>query len=181
MLGTIIRSPLALNVAAEKPERSGLLKIAKPADIAVELPAKFSLKTPKALGLTRRNLSSPAPAGESSERRGRGVSAGAGADGAAHRDREQSRRPHWPIGLLELGEARWRHDIASAPDAGAAALAMRDQYRLAQARGDRRGGVADMDHERAASDRSAVDLFRGVMDVIRLFARSHEDPRNARC
>jgi len=28
MLGTIIRSPLALNVAAEEPERSGLLKIA---------------------------------------------------------------------------------------------------------------------------------------------------------
>jgi len=39
MLGTIIRSPLALNVAGEEPERSGLLKIAKPADIAVEPPA----------------------------------------------------------------------------------------------------------------------------------------------
>ena len=37
---------------------------------------------------------------------------------------------------------------------------MRDQYRLAQARGDRRGGVADMDHERAAADRGAVDPFR---------------------
>jgi hypothetical protein len=63
MLGTIIRSPLALNVAGEEPERSGLLKIAKPADITVELPTKLSLKTAKALGLTRRNLSSPAPAG----------------------------------------------------------------------------------------------------------------------
>jgi hypothetical protein len=34
---------------------------------------------------------------------------------------------------------------------------MRDQHGLAQARGDRRGGVADMDHERAAADRGAVD------------------------
>jgi hypothetical protein len=37
-----------------------------------------------------------------------------------HRDRQQSRRPHRPIRLLELvGEARWRHDIARAPDPGA--------------------------------------------------------------
>ena len=36
---------------------------------------------------------------------------------------------------------------------------MRDQYRLAEARGDRRRGVADMDHERAAADRGAVDPF----------------------
>jgi hypothetical protein len=50
-------------LAARSPSVAGLLKIAKPADIAVELPAKFSLKTAKALGLTRRNLSSPAPAG----------------------------------------------------------------------------------------------------------------------
>src|SRR5215831_3853301 len=74
------------------------------------------------------------------------------------RDRKQSRRPHWPVGLLELpGEVRRRGDIAGAPDAGAAAFAMRDQHRLAQARLDRCGGVADMDHERAAADRSAVD------------------------
>jgi hypothetical protein len=60
---------------------------------------------------------------------------------AQHGDREQSRRPHRPIGLLELaGEAGRRHDIVGAPDAGAAALAMRDQHRLAEAR----GGVADM-------------------------------------
>jgi hypothetical protein len=52
---------------------------------------------------------------------------------AQYRDREQSRRPYWPIGLLELaGEARRRDDIAGAPDAEAAALAMRDQRRLAQ-------------------------------------------------
>ena len=42
-----------------------------------------------------------------------------------------------------------RHGIAGAPDPGAAALAMGDQHRLAEARGDRRGGMADMDHERA--------------------------------
>ncbi len=48
-----------------------------------------------------------------------------------HRDREQSRRPHWPIGLLELaGEACRRDDIAGPPDAGAAALAMRDRFQL---------------------------------------------------
>jgi hypothetical protein len=77
---------------------------------------------------------------------------------AQHRDREQSRRPHRPIGLLELaGEARRRHDIAGSPDAGAAALAMRDRHRPAQRRRDRRGGVADMDHERGAADRGAVD------------------------
>ena len=44
---------------------------------------------------------------------------------APYRDREQSRRPHRPIGLLELaGEAPRRHDIADAPDAGVAALAI---------------------------------------------------------
>jgi len=33
-------------------------------------------------------------------------------------NREQSRRPHWPIGLLEpAGEAGGRDDIAAAPDA----------------------------------------------------------------
>jgi hypothetical protein len=42
------------------------------------------------------------------------------------------------------GEARGRDDIAGPPDPGAAALAMRDQHRLAEARGDRRGGVAHM-------------------------------------
>ena len=59
------------------------------------------------------------------------------------------------------------HDIAGAPDAGAAALAMRDQHRLAEARSDRRGGVADMDHERAAADGGAVDPFRGEAQIMR--------------
>jgi hypothetical protein len=85
---------------------------------------------------------------------------------AQHGNREQSRRPHRPIGLLELaGEAGGRHDIAGAPDPGAAAFAMRDQHRLTQARGDRRGGVADVDHQRAAADRSAVDPFRGQAQI----------------
>jgi hypothetical protein len=65
------------------------------------------------------------------------------------------------IRLLELaGEARGCGDIAGAPDTRAAALAMRDQHRFAEARGNRRGGVADMDHKRAAADRGcdAVDV-----------------------
>jgi hypothetical protein len=67
---------------------------------------------------------------------------------AQYGNREQSRRAHRPIGLLELaGEAG--RNIAGAPDAGAAALAVGDQHRVAQPRADRRGGVADMDHERA--------------------------------
>ena len=87
---------------------------------------------------------------------------------AQHGDRKQSRRPHRPIGLLELtGEAGRRRDIAGAPDAGAAALAMGDQHRLAQPGGDRRGGVADMDHKRAAADRGAVDPFRGQPEIVR--------------
>jgi hypothetical protein len=81
---------------------------------------------------------------------------------AQHRDHEQSRRPHRPIGLVELaGEARRRDDIAGAAGTGAAALAMRDQHRLAETQGDRRGSVADADHQRAAADRSAVDPVRG--------------------
>jgi len=87
---------------------------------------------------------------------------------AQYRDREQSRRPHWPIGLLELtGEAGRCDGIAGAADPGAAALAMRDQHRLAQPRGDRGGGVADMDHEGAAADRGAVDPFRGQAEIVR--------------
>jgi hypothetical protein len=84
-------------------------------------------------------------------------------------DREQSGRPHWPIGLLEpAGEARRRHDIAGASDAGAAALAMRDQYRLAKARGDRRSGVADMDHKRAAARPRCRRPILGVMPGYRI-------------
>jgi hypothetical protein len=45
---------------------------------------------------------------------------------------------------------------------------MRDQHRLAQARGDRRGGVADMDHERAVADRGAVDPTRGGIESLEL-------------
>ena len=44
---------------------------------------------------------------------------------------------------------------------------MGDQHRFAEARGDRRGGVADMDYERAAADRGAVDLFRGEAQIMR--------------
>jgi len=36
---------------------------------------------------------------------------------------------------------------------------------LAQTGGDRRGGVADMDHERAAADRGAVDRDHGKVSA----------------
>ena len=86
---------------------------------------------------------------------------------AQYRDREQSRRPHWPIGLPELAdEAGGCCDIARAPNDRAAALAMRDQHRPTQARLDRPGGVADMDHERAPTDRGAVDPFRRHAQVM---------------
>ena len=44
---------------------------------------------------------------------------------------------------------------------------MGDQYRLAEARFDCRGGVADMDHERTAADRGAVDPFRRQAEIVR--------------
>jgi hypothetical protein len=61
--------------------------------------------------------------------------------------------PWASMGGLELAPVR------VLPDAGTAAVGIGDQRRLAQPRGDRRGGVADMDHERAAADRGAVDPF----------------------
>ena len=108
-----------------------------------------------------------------------------------HRDREQSRRPQRSTPTLTLPrlrgregrgltrKARRRHDIAGAPDAGAAALAMGNQYRLAEARGDRRGGVADMDHERAAADRGAVErtLPARMQDSVTLLRRHCSDYR----
>jgi hypothetical protein len=42
---------------------------------------------------------------------------------------------------------------------------MSDKHCLAQARLDRGGGVADMDHKGAAADRGAVDPFRGELEV----------------
>jgi hypothetical protein len=55
---------------------------------------------------------------------------------------------------------------------------MSDQDRLAEARDDRRGGVADMDHGRSPggralagrpedTDRGAVDPFRGQAEIMR--------------
>src|ERR1700737_3802939 len=98
-------------------------------------------------------------------------------------DREQRRRPHWPIGLLELaGEAGGCDDIAGAPDAGAAALAMGDQDRLAEARGDRPGGGAHMDHKRAAADRGAVGPFGGearlLCATVTAVRQSYQEPKS---
>src|SRR5216683_6952214 len=87
---------------------------------------------------------------------------------AQHGNHEQSRRPQGAIGLLELaGEAGRRHDVAGAPDARATALAMGVQYVSHSPEAIRRGGVADMDHERAAADRGAVDPFRGDAEIMR--------------
>ena len=44
---------------------------------------------------------------------------------------------------------------------------MRDQHRLAQPGLDRRGGVADMDHKRAAANPGAVDPFRRETQIMR--------------
>jgi hypothetical protein len=41
-----------------------------------------------------------------------------------------------------------------------------DQHSLAQARFDRRGGVAHVDHKRAAADRGAVDPFGGKAEIM---------------
>jgi hypothetical protein len=54
-----------------------------------------------------------------------------------------------------------------APDAEAAALALGDPHRLAQARANRCGGVAGMDHERAAADCGAVDRFPDQAAIMR--------------
>ena len=87
---------------------------------------------------------------------------------AQDRDREEGRRPHRPVGQFELaGEAARRHRRARARDAGAAAFAVGDQDRLAQPAFERRRGVADVDHERAAADRGAVDPFGGDAEIMR--------------
>jgi hypothetical protein len=56
---------------------------------------------------------------------------------------------------------------------------MRDQHRLAQPRGDRRGGVAHKNHERAAADRGAVDPFGGQAEIMRDRHRRLAGSRNA--
>ena len=44
---------------------------------------------------------------------------------------------------------------------------MGDQHRVAEAGGDRGGGMPGVDHERAAADRGAVDPFRGEPEIVR--------------
>ncbi len=44
---------------------------------------------------------------------------------------------------------------------------MGDQDGVAEAAFERRGSMADMDHEGAAADRGAVDPFRGDAEVVR--------------
>jgi hypothetical protein len=70
-----------------------------------------------------------------------------------------------PIGRVELsGLGSLAPEIAGAPDAGAARSRMGGQH--LQPRGERRGGVADKDHERAAADRGAVDSLGGDAEIL---------------
>src|SRR6185437_8794266 len=70
--------------------------------------------------------------------------------------------------LLELTvEAARRHRTRGLADARAAALAMRDEDGLGEPGLDRRRRVANMDHERAAADRGAVDPARRDAEIMR--------------
>ena len=78
------------------------------------------------------------------------------------------RRPDRAVGHLELAVRGCAGAAAAArrADARRAALAVGDQHGLAQARVDRRGGVADVQHERAAADAGAVDPVRRDAEVV---------------
>jgi hypothetical protein len=82
-------------------------------------------------------------------------------------NRRQSRRPRpGNLGPPELaGNARRCNDIAIAPDTGTAALAMRDQYRLGQARRDRRGAMPSGLGPAAAASGGGVDAHLGLQVV----------------
>ena len=95
---------------------------------------------------------------------------------AQHRNRKHAGRPVDAERRLELAvEAVRRRRARQFADHRLAALGMGDQHGLAEAGLDRRGGMADMQHERAAADRSAVDpgrLDAEIMgDLLRRFDR----------
>ena len=95
---------------------------------------------------------------------------------AQHRDRKHAGRPVDAERRLELAvEAVRRRRTRQFADHRLAALGMGDQHGLAEAGLDRRRGMADMQHERAAADRSAVDpgrLDAEIMgDLLRRFHR----------
>ena len=90
---------------------------------------------------------------------------------AQHRDREAGRRGRDAIGQLELAEELQREDGRVLADVVPPALAMRDEDCRAEPRGDRRDGVPDMDDERAAADRGAVDVSGRDAEIMRDLGR----------
>ena len=86
---------------------------------------------------------------------------------AQHRDREHAGRPVDAERRFELAvEAVRGRRARQFADHRLAALGMGDQHGLAEAGLDRRGGMADMQHERAAADRSAVDPGRLDAEIM---------------
>ena len=93
---------------------------------------------------------------------------------AQHGDGEERRRAERAVGHLELpGEALRLRRARRAGDAGLAAFAMGDEHGGAVARVYRGGGVADMEHERAAAHAGAVHPFRRDAEVVRHLLRHH--------
>ena len=86
---------------------------------------------------------------------------------AQHRDRKHAGRAVDAERRLELAvEAVRRRRARQFADHRLAAFGMGDQHGLAEAGLDRRRGVADMQHERAAADRGAVDPGRRDAEVM---------------
>ena len=76
-------------------------------------------------------------------------------------------RPAEAVGGLELARQGGRRRAeAAATDARAAALAVRDEGDIAEALVDGGGGVAHMQHERAAANGGAVDPGGGDAEVV---------------
>ena len=84
-----------------------------------------------------------------------------------HRDRELARRPVDAVGRFELAlQAVGGNRARQFADHRLAALGVGDQHGLAEAGLDRRGGVADVQHERAAADGGAVDPGRRDAEIV---------------
>jgi hypothetical protein len=87
------------------------------------------------------------------------ATAGEGPRGGKRRPRRCARVIARPLALHAVAPASGAPAMSSCRPASRAspsscmALAMGDQHRLAEAHGDRRGGLAHMDHERAAAAR----------------------------
>ena len=87
---------------------------------------------------------------------------------AQHRDRKHARRPVHAVGRLELAvQAVRRRRARQLADHRLAAFGVRNQHGLAETCLDRGGGMADMEHERTAADRGAVDPGRRDAEIMR--------------